>query len=303
MHVLVTGASGYLGRYVAGRLSQEHQVSGTYRSAELPISGCRLVQADLNRPEDLREMIQEFCPEVVIHAAAMAGPDACEEHREEAYRVNVSATEAIAHGAADVGARFFYISSDLVFDDSSPPYAEDAQPNPLSYYGETKLDGERVAREAYPHAIVLRLSLTYGWKTRAATLHGSPAFSDAMYQNLSEGKPVRLFSDQIRSAVYVPDAAEMIARLVSLKEDAFSKDRLFHMSGPERISRLEFGETMCRVFDLDSSLLIPTRLADLTLPARRPLNCSLDGRRLYQAVGFTPRSVEAALQDMLLKVP
>ncbi|MFH2202154.1 MAG: SDR family oxidoreductase [Elusimicrobiota bacterium] len=298
MRILVTGASGYLGRWVAQRLAAEHEVTGTYLSVDAPIPGCRLERLDMAAPDTLRELIKRLRPDAVVHTAAMARPDACEKDGKLARVLNVDAVEAAARGAAEAGARLIYISTDLVFDGKSPPYKEESPTNPLSFYAKLKLEGERRVRELCPAGLTLRMALIYGWK-----MAGTETFTGFMYRSFKSGRKVKLFTDQLRSALYVEDAAEIIARLLALPGGAEACDGVLHMAGPQTISRLRFGELFCRIFGLDRNLIEPTRVADMPLSARRPLDCTLDGSRLFRALNFTPRTVEQAFLDMLSKVP
>lgn len=298
MRVLVTGASGYLGRYVAERFARSHEVTGTYGTVDAPITGCELVRLDLSQPETLAELIRKVSPELIVHCAAIARPDMCEKNRELARVVNVEASESAARAANDVGARLFYISTDLVFDGENPPYTEKAAANPLSYYAEKKLEGERRVRAICSKTTVLRLSLLYGWKKE-----GPPSFNDFIYENLKKGQRVKLFRDQNRSALYADDAAEMIERLALIEGDAGAVDGIFHLAGPTSLSRLRFGEIFCDTFGFDRCLIEPIAMADMPSLIERPKDCSLDGSRLFKSLGFTPRSVAEAFRKMLSLVP
>lgn len=288
MRILLTGASGYVGRYVAARLGSSHAVLGTFFESEGLLPGCRQQRLDLRDPDAVRETVSSYAPELVIHAGALANPDVCERTPDLARAVNVEGTRAVAEAAAERGAWLFYVSTDLVFSGDCPPYREDAVPRPLSVYAKTKVEAEAVCRGLCPKTAVLRLSLGYGWKKS-----GPGAFVDKLYQDLRAGRRAKLFQDRFRSALFLDDAAEMIARLAEKPAAG-----VFHLAGPERISRFRFGILFCDVFGLDAGLVEPVRMEDMPGFAPRPADCSLDGSKLWALVGVRPRKVVDGLRRM-----
>lgn len=147
MRVVVTGASGLLGRAVQARLSSEqHEVLALANSRATP----PLVQLDLLDTDALRKTLQDFKPDVIVHAAAERRPDVVEKEPERSQELNVDVPGRIAEICRDLGTgstRLIYISTDYVFDGSKPPYKVDSEPNPLNAYGTSKLLGERAVAE------------------------------------------------------------------------------------------------------------------------------------------------------------
>jgi dTDP-4-dehydrorhamnose reductase len=298
MKVLVTGASGFLGRYVAERLALAHEVIGTYLNNDASVPGCDMRRVDLADPGALAALISEEEPDAVVHTAAAARPDMCENAPESARTINVESSIAGARAARETGARFYFTSSDLVFDGANSPYRENEKPNPLSVYAKMKLEAEKGIKEACPSSLILRLSLLFGW-----TKGEGETFTEELHRKLHTGESVRLFSDQKRAALYVRDASEMIVQLVEMAHDPGSYEGIFHLAGPAAVSRLRFGETLCDVFDFDRNLIEAVKMADVPSKAPRPLDCSLDGERLCLALRYRPRTVLMALRDMLVRVP
>ena len=285
MRILLTGASGYMGRPLAAALAKRHQVTGTYLTEPAPIPGCGLVRLDLTDAAAVGRFVKESAPEVVIHAAADSKPEHCEKHPEEARRVNVAATETLSQAAA--GARFLYISTDLVFDGKKPPYREDDPPNPMNLYGRTKVSAERAVLARAGE--VLRLSLCYGWKKV-----GPGYFTDWLHGSLAKGEKVSLFTDQRRAVLLMEDAVTMIERLLDLPK----AHAIMHMAGPRPVSRFEFGKAMCEVFGFDPGLVVPAVMADVPGAAARPGDCSLDGSKLNLLLGFAPRGIREGLERL-----
>jgi len=287
--VLVTGGSGALGWSLVRRLRGRCRVVATYRRHRLELEDVEACRLDLARDGAAARLIEKVKPDCVIHTASLTKADHCEEHPEEAEKVNVRGTGEVAKGAASVGARLTYISTDLVFDGSQGQYRETDEARPLSVYGKTKLEAESAASRWCKDTIVLRSALMYGWGSE-----WNPTFLEWIYGCLSKGEQVSLFSDQYRSPIYVEDLAGAIERVM-----LSGPVGLFHLGGRVRMDRLTFGRRLCEVFGFSEDLLIPTRMDEHPYVAPRPLDCSLDCSKFRYAVGFVFCGVEAGLRKAL----
>jgi dTDP-4-dehydrorhamnose reductase len=287
--ILVTGVSGFLGRYVALALNDFHAVLGTYLSQAVVLDKCELTRLDLTEAEAVRATFREFRPDVVVHTAAQADVDACERHPEAAHRVNVQGTEAIAQAAVAVGSRLIYISTDQVYDGGKSYYDETDVPQPLMVYGWTKLEGEHRAAAICRDTVTLRLALMYGWST-ATRMN----FVDWLVQRLQAGQEAALFVDQYRTPLYVVQASEVIGRLIDRPEVRGT----FNLGGGERLNRYAFGLRFCEVFGLPKVLLKPIEMRSTTGLAARPRDCSMSSARLSALLQITPVTVEEGLRAM-----
>jgi dTDP-4-dehydrorhamnose reductase len=287
--ILVTGVSGFLGRYVAITLKDHYAVLGTYHSHATVLDGGELTRLDLTDAEAVHSTSREFRPAVVVHTAALSDVDACERHPDEAHRVNVEGTEAIAQAAVAVGARLIYISTDQVYDGVKGHYDEADVPQPLMVYGRTKLEGEHRAAAICRDTVILRLALLYGW--------GIPPrlnFVDWLVERLQAGREVPLFVDQYRTPLYVAQAAEAIRRLIEAPEVR----ETFNLGGGERINRYVFGLKFCEVFDLPEALLKPTEMSSTRGLAARPRDCSMNSSKISSLLQIVPLTVEEGLSVM-----
>lgn len=283
--VVVTGASGTLGWTLCEMLAHRCDIMGTYLSHPCVPEGARGVELDLGDRSSIRAMLQSARPDIIIHAAAISDPDQCENDAERAFRVNFEATHEIALMAAELGARLVYVSTDLVFDGKKGDYREEDPPCPLSIYGMSKLRGEEAVLEACPGALVLRSTLIYGF--------GSPAsktFLGRMLENLSDGRRIQLFTDQMRNPILVDDLAEGIFRAIEA-----SLSGLYHLGGGEAASRYEFGRRACRAFGFGEELLVPVTMDDVVFPAKRPLDATLNISKFKSSTGFIPCDPAAGL--------
>ena len=277
----ITGAGGVVG----GKLVEQAAGDGRYdriralSHAPAPDLAARYPAVEwatlnLGDREAVREQARLSPPDVVAHPAAMTNVDACETHRDEAHRANADAPRWLAEVCRDRGAHLLHVSTDYVFpgDDAQPgPYAEDASPRPISYYGQSKLDGERaiagVCGDASPYTIV-RAALVYGLGRRAN-------FVTWLAGELRAGRRVRIVRDQFNTPTIADDLA---ATLLWLAEN--QRTGIYHAAGPDLVGRHEWALAIARHFALDTSLIDWVTSAELAQPARRPLRSGLTCARL-----------------------
>ncbi len=291
MKILFTGASGFLGRWAAPRLSQSHEVVGTYDLEGSPLDGVRLVRLDLEDLGACRRLVEIERPDLVIHAAAISRPGPCEEDPAKAERVNVLATRVFAETAK----RLIFLSTDLVFDGTLAPYREIDPVSPSLVYSRTKVEGERIVLEECSESLVLRFANGYGWSPV-----GRPTFCAEIYKKIRSGEGVDLYADQFRTPLYVKDAAEILVRLVDAAPWPADRDRIFHFGGPETISRLQFGRLFCEALKLDDTKIRAVTMASVGIT--RPADCSLNSSRLYDFTKYRPKTPAEGFADMALEI-
>lgn len=287
--ILVTGVSGFLGRYIATALMHQYTVLGTYCSHATGLDTAEVTRLDLTDAQTVHATFTAFRPDVVVHAAALADVDVCEQHPSAAYEVNVRGTEAIAHATGAVGARLIYISTDQVYDGDKGYYDEADAPHPLMVYGRTKLEGEHRAGEICHDTVILRLALLYGWG-----ISTRPNFVDSLVTRLRAGQEMLLFVDQYRSPLFVVQAAEVIGRLIN----APVARATFNLGGGERLNRYTFGLKCCEIFDLTKALLRPIEMGHIKGLAARPPDCSMNSAQISARLQIVPLAVEEGLRRM-----
>jgi dTDP-4-dehydrorhamnose reductase len=269
--LLVTGASGYLGRAViAAAHARGWEVHGTRLTAA---SGG--VPLDVRQAPAVDRLVEQVRPDAVVHTAYLqSGPTM--------RAVNVDGSGNVAVAARRVGARLIHVSTDFVFDGrQARPYREDDRPAPLTDYGHSKLDGERAVAGCHPEALVVRTSLIYGGSV--------PGPQERMVYDAIAGAPATaFFEDEIRCPIAAPDLA---AGLVGLAES--SEHGILHLAGPDVLSRLEFARLLATAAGGDPGVLRSARSADVS--PDRPLDCSLDSSRAYLLLGAPVRGVRDAL--------
>lgn len=282
MNILLTGASGLLGRPLMTQLKRLDLVDNLIGTAHSRVRE-GLERLDLTDTEEVQRSFDRWKPDLVIHAAAERRPDKVEEDPSLAQRLNVGATETLARLAAERGASFIYISTDYVFDGQNPPYRTDSETNPLNTYGKMKLLGELAVRRVFgeapgPSWAILRIPILYG---DVETLEESPVTELAI--KLLSGKPFTAENWASRYPAHAEDVARSV--IVIARRLMEGEGGVYHFAGPQRLTKYEMAQTMAEVLGVDGAMV----QADDRPPAGapRPKDCRLDGSRL-QALGFTP---------------
>lgn len=293
---MITGSNGLLGQHLIKRLIEttEHTIVATGRGAcRLPFEISDLYDyftLDITDGVAVNDFILSHQPDVIIHGAAMTQPDPCELNKIECWNVNVTATRFLTDAANKINARFIYISTDFVFDGVNGPYKETDEPGPVNYYGSSKLAAEKVVMESKLHWSIVRTVLVYG-----NILVGNRSnIISWVKDNLSQGKPIKVVSDQWRTPTYVEDLAKGI--LLVLEKNA---EGIYHISGEEGMSPYDMAVATADYLHLDKSLMTKVNADTFTQPATRPLRTGFVIDKAKKELGYQPISFKEALKMML----
>ena len=286
MKILITGSSGLLGLNLALDAMRSHQIIGVDRDtlASVPFE---LINADLLATDAVRRILVESKPEAVIHCAALANVDACETNPELAYRMNADLPARLADVCARQKVRLIHISTDAVFDGQKDGiYTEGDAPNPQGVYAQTKLDGERAVLRVNPMAVVARVNF-YGW-----SLSGRRSLSEFFVNNLGSGKSVNGFTD----VIFCPMLVNHLGRLlIAMLEQGLHG--LYHVVGPQAMSKYQFGIEIARKFGLKESLISPQSVDKSSLTARRSHNLRLSTNKLSTDLNMTLPAFSTGLDE------
>ena len=239
---------------------------------------------DLRDAAGVRQIVTELRPDVVVHAQAMSNVDQAQEDPPAARAMNVDTTRHLADAAAETSAVLITISTDYVFDGTKgSPYDEADVPRPLSVYGDTKLQSERVT-----------LALASGFVVRVGTLFGPgrATFCERVITQAHAAQPVEAFEDQVTSPTFTDDVAETLAKLVRLMDGpggAVLPSRVLHVANTGACSRVEFARTIIQFVGGSTACLRPVRMTDQQRPAPRPAYSALTSRYLTAILGGTLR--------------
>ena len=187
---------------------------------------------------------------------------------------------------SDAGIPFLFTSSDLVFDGLNPPYAEEDEPSPVSYYGEHKALAESGIKDRYPPSVICRMPLMFGEPGPIAT-----SFIQPLIKAMTEENGVNLFVDEFRTPVSGKDAAQGL--MIALD----NLPGIIHLGGPERISRYEFGKLVADTFKIRDAKLNACKQVEIKMAAARPPDVSLDSSKAM-GLGFEPGSLVNELEEL-----
>ncbi len=200
------------------------------------------------------EFLRAYQPEVVLHCAAICKVEKCEQHREYAWDVNVGGTQNLLE-ALSRDARLVYCSSDHVFSGDGGPYSESSTPDPISYYGQTRVEAERLVLEARPDALVVRVPLCVGPSYNRRSGH-----LDWLQHRHSKGLPMTIVRDEYRSALPLEAAAERIYQMA-----LSTLSGLRHLHADRVVSRPELAEYLTCRLEIPMQLKFQNR-ADRRVP-------------------------------------
>jgi dTDP-4-dehydrorhamnose reductase len=262
--ILVTGASGQLGSYLLRELRLRRADATAWTgSATGERFGYPLQPVDLRHDRKVAKAFRAVRPDIVIHTAAMASLAACFNDPDGAAAVNTRGSALLAKLTADAQARMVCTSTDLVFDGVDGTYRESTVPSPLSIYGKTKVEAERLVL-AHRRVAVVRLSLLFG-----RSLTGKPGLFDKQRHALKLGKTLLLFDDEWRTPLDLSTAARALLGVAASEYEG-----LLHLGGPERLSRLAMGEALAEMMHINAKFATVSRNKGQNEP--RPSDVSLN---------------------------
>ncbi len=292
MKVLITGASGLLGRSLLRHLNEKsgYNCTGTaLNRAEPPLRKLNLLNDD-----EIKQLMDEILPDIVVHCAAERFPDRASEDPARTIALNVGSSLCLAKECARIGARLIYISTEYVFDGGlksgiKPPYLPDSQTMPLNLYGESKLGGEEaVLSVSDAKAIVVRIPVLYAYDCKDL---GESA-SLVMAKTLLSKSPTTVDNWGERFPTLVDDISEILGLVidatmrVDVDDHPISCARRLHISSSEQCTKYELVKIMADVLGVDGSHIQPD--SNQPAGAPRPKNTQLDCTETWKLLGIDP---------------
>jgi dTDP-4-dehydrorhamnose reductase len=235
-------------------------------------------EIDLEHPETGRDLIRQIRPQVIVNAAAYTAVDQAETEQERAWNINAIAPGLLAEEARRLNAVFVHYSTDYVFDGKKgAPYIEEDTPNPLNFYGRSKLEGERLVQEADGFSLILRTSWVYSLRQQAG-------FVGKVLQWSRQQETLRMVNDQIGNPTWARMLAEMTAQILARGDDYIhERTGLYQLAGSGFTSRFEWAQM---ILELDPHRqeqtvrdIFPALTPDFPTPAQRPLFSALECSR------------------------
>jgi dTDP-4-dehydrorhamnose reductase len=266
MKILITGCNGFLGNNLAKYFhSKDNEIFGIDLHGQPIEDGITYFKLDLTDAERTNKIILRIMPEMIINAVALVDLDICESNKGLAKKVNMTTAENVANAAGRIGARLIHISTDHLFLGNDSFYREDSIPDPVNYYGCTKLDAEEKCLKANKNTIIVRTNF-YGWSYDGH----KPTFGEWVYQSLINKNPINLFVDYYFTPIEVIYLCEALGELI--KSDFRG---IINIVGRQRCSKYEFGMVMAQVFGFDSSYIRKININGNKLAVRRQQDLSL----------------------------
>ena len=267
MNTLIIGAEGQLGRELLKVLPDAY---GTAHSGKNSL--------DVTNAREVSDYIEIHKPEIIINSSAFTNVDSCEVDKQSALQTNGYAVRNILKGAKRIGSYFVQISTDYVFDGNSGNYTEQSIPNPINYYGLSKLVGD-VFAQCYDLSLIVRTSGVFG---------NSNNFPRFAYNTLMKGCELNVI-ESFYSPIHAKLLAESIKHLIESKTLG-----LINVAG-ERISRLELASDIAELFKFDKTL-IKENSFNIKLNARRPRDSSLDISKAKSLIPIDFFTIENSLK-------
>lgn len=288
--ILITGSNGLLGQKIiyGYKSNPEVDLIATARGENRMQDkiGYAYVEMDIANRNEVFTVLEEYRPDVVINTAAMTNVDACELHHEECDLLNVTAVEYLADACSKYNIHLVHLSTDFIFDGEDGPYREDDKPNPLSYYGQSKLISEEIVKRCTcPWSIirtVLVIGITEGMSRSNIVLWAKGA--------LEEGKEIKVVDDQFRTPTLAEDLADG-CMLIAMKRAT----GIYNISGKDFMSIIELVRHVADHWNLNKELIKPTSSETLSQPAKRPPMTGFQLEKAMSELGYNPHSFTEAL--------
>ncbi len=288
--ILVTGSNGLLGQKITDAVLDKNNIDLIATSTGVnrhPVKqGYTYEELDITNPEQIEAVFAKFKPHAVINTAAMTNVDACENQQELCRKLNVDAVQSLVKASEKHNIHFIQLSTDFIFDGKNGPYIEEATPNPLSFYGQSKWDAEKIIMSSGADWAILRTIIVYG------IVNDMSRSNIVLWAKgaLEKGEPINVVNDQWR----MPTLAEDLATLCLAAVDK-SAEGVFNASGKDMMSMVELVEKVADFWKLDKSLIHPISTESLNQAAKRPAKTGFILDKTFAELNYRPHTFEEGL--------
>lgn len=300
--ILITGSNGLLGQKLVELLIQKPgiQLIATARGDNrLPfVQGYEYHPLDITDAAQVHEVLELTKPDVVIHTAAMTNVDQCESEKETCWAQNVKAVEYLVDACRKQDSFLLHLSTDFIFDGADGPYDEEAEANPLSFYGWSKYAAEKAIINAgvFDTPIrwaIARTVLVYG------IAHDMSRSNIILWvkKSLEEGKHIKVVTDQWRSPTLAEDLA--VGCFLIADQEA---EGTFNISGKDLLTPYEMAMMTADYFELDKSLIAEADSTTFTQPAKRPARTGFILDKPREKLGYEPHSFREGIEILARQV-
>ena len=289
--LLIIGGSGLVGSTLLQYASPNYNIHFTYNTNKITFDNINSTQINLlGNQKMIIDLIKEVQPDIVVNTAAHSSVDLCETDHSIADKLHVDITQDITQACKDIDSKLVYISTDAVFQgELNKKYTELDQPNPINYYGKTKLQAEQITLNASSKNVVLRTAVIYGW-------HKKSRFTNWIIQTLKDNQMVNPFIDQYNTPTLVDD---LVKSLLNIFEKNISG--IFHATGKSCLNRYEFALVLANTFGFDTKLIKPITSKEKKQDAPRPISTCLDSTKLEKLIDFNFSDIQSGVSFIFNK--
>ena len=278
--LLITGAYGQLGDACVKYLKNNYKIT---LSGFSPSDGG--VHLDIRSKSSIKKVLSDIDPDVILNLAALTDVDGCELDPQQAKDINFSGVKNLCR---DFSGHFIQISTDYVFDGKSGPYSEEDEPNPKSVYGKTKLFADNWLLDNYSKSTIIRTNILYSYTKRTKA-----SFLKWVVDSLNDNQNIKVVNDQWNNPTWTESLSSVISKIID--NQAFD---LYHYGDRDILNRFDFSILISKVFNLDSSLIMPISSDELNQIAPRPRKSGLITKKIESELGIIPKSVETCLNEI-----
>jgi dTDP-4-dehydrorhamnose reductase len=265
--VLITGANGLLGQKLIKDFYPHYKVIACDLQPEsyLSFPDLRYENLDITNRRQLGFQISFYHPQVIINAAAYTDVDGCEIHKDKAWAVNVGGAKNLVNFCQEQKIKLIQLSTDYIFNGENGPYAEDAPPDPVNFYGETKLESEKIIKESGIDFLIIRTNVLYGLGKNVR-----PNFLLWLLEKLSQNEKIPIVTDQFNNPTLADNLSLCILEMVRKNISG-----IYHIAGSEYLSRYDFAIKVADKFNFDKNNILPAKTELLQQKAKRPFKGGL----------------------------
>ena len=295
--ILITGANGLLGQKLVDLLSKEPSVeliATAIGANRLPSKDAyTYVSLDITQAQEVLAVFETYKPHVVIHTAAMTNVDTCETDPAGCETLNVDAVRYIMEACAKHDTFLCHLSTDFIFDGEDGPYTEEATPNPISIYGESKLRAEQLIQASSIRWAIARTVLVFGIVPDMSRTN----IILWVKKSLEDGKQINVVTDQFRTPTLAEDLA-IGCWLIAQKE----AQGIFNISGDDFLTPYEMAIKTAEYYHLPVELIKKADSSTFSQPAKRPPRTGFKLDKAKKILGYEPRSFDAGIAFMATQV-
>lgn len=294
--LFILGIGGLTGSKLVKLAKSDFEIYGSYNLRNPKFDFIEGIKLDISDISEVKDVLSKIRPDVIINTCAVNNVDYCENHQEEAKKINIDFVEQLHEITKSLSTKLVHLSSDSVFDGTKKnPYKEEDVPKPINYYGYTKMIGEKLVLEN-KNNLVVRASVLYGWLPKSLSQLASSSmkptnFGQWIINKLISKERVKIITDEFSSPILADDFARSILHLVSGNHSG-----IFHSSPPIQITRYDFCVKLAEFLGLNSKLIEPVTSKDLGRNVTTGFNKCLDSSKIINESKFKFLSLEESFR-------